>query len=296
VSGTRVEGKVAIVTGAASGIGAATATLLAAEGAAVVVADVDGAGATAHATRIMQQGGTALAVVADVADEAAIEDLVAATVSTFGSLDIIHNNAAATALAPDDSEVGTADVALWRRTFDVNVLGTMLLTKHALPHLIAAGSSSIVNMSSAAAYGGFDGLSAYSASKAAVIALTRTVATQYGKQGVRCNAVVPGQIRTMALERTLPTNGRDEALAALRRQVSPILVSRTTSRTPCCTSRARRLGLSPGRCSVSMVACWPTCPHGRLANQQAETRWSRGVTSCVPADRSDRWCSAACRM
>jgi|1186.fasta_scaffold01762_3 NAD(P)-dependent dehydrogenase (short-subunit alcohol dehydrogenase family) len=197
--GPRLEGKVAIVTGAAAGIGAATAAALAAEGARVVVADLDGDGGLEQASVIRAAGGDAVAVSVDISDEAAVESLVEQTLTTFGRIDVLHNNAAATRLGGTvDGPVREADLAVWNETLLVNLCGTMLVTKHVLGPMLEQGSGSIVNTSSGAALGGDLGHPAYSASKAGVISLTQSVATMYGKDGIRCNAVLPGLIVTEA--------------------------------------------------------------------------------------------------
>lgn len=193
----RLAGKVAIVTGAASGIGAGTARVLAAAGAAVVVADIDVERAEEQAATIRAAGYRAAAIAADVSDEAAVERLVVETVATFGGLDVVHNNAAATALSRAEPQlIADADPAQWDTTFRVNTTGAMLVIKHAIPPMLERGGGSIINMSSGAGQRGDLGHTAYAASKAAVVALTRYVATQYGKQGIRCNAISPGMIIT----------------------------------------------------------------------------------------------------
>jgi NAD(P)-dependent dehydrogenase (short-subunit alcohol dehydrogenase family) len=195
----RLQGKVAVVTGAASGIGAATATALAAEGARVVVADLDADGGTERAALIRAAGGDALAVTVDISDEAAVESLVEQTLKAYGRVDVLHNNAAATRLGGTvDGPVREAELSVWNETLLVNLCGTMLVTKHALGPMLDQGSGSIVNTSSGAALGGDLGHPAYSASKAGVISLTQSVATMYGKAGIRCNAVLPGLIITEA--------------------------------------------------------------------------------------------------
>jgi NAD(P)-dependent dehydrogenase (short-subunit alcohol dehydrogenase family) len=197
----RVKGKVAIVTGAASGIGAATVAALAREGAQVVVADIDADGAERQAQRIREDGAEAIGIAVDIGDEAAVRLVIERTVGEFGRLDVLHNNAAATRLGGTvDVAVQEADLAVWMQTMLVNVCGTMLMIKHALPQMISQGTGSIINTSSAAALAGDLGHPAYSASKAAIISLTQSVATQYGKSGIRCNAVLPGLILTAAGE------------------------------------------------------------------------------------------------
>jgi NAD(P)-dependent dehydrogenase (short-subunit alcohol dehydrogenase family) len=197
--GSRLQSKVAIVTGSASGIGRECALSLAREGASVVVADLDIDGAHTVAEQISDDGGQALAVQVDLGDSASVESLVRQAVARFGSLDILHNNAAATHMAANrDLNVADMDPEVWDATMRINLKGTMLATKHALPHLVAAGGGSIVNTSSGASLGGDLGHTAYGVSKAAINALTRYTAAQYGKAGVRCNAVAPGLIVTPA--------------------------------------------------------------------------------------------------
>jgi len=195
----RLNGKVAIVTGAASGIGAATVEALAREGARVVVADIDADGANRQAGRIRDAGGDAIGVAVDIGDESSVRELINATLAAFGRLDIVHNNAAATRLGGVlDAGVHEADLEVWLETMRVNVCGTMLVTKHALVPMLDQRAGSVINTSSAAALAGDLGHPAYSASKAAIISLTQSVATRYGKAGIRCNTVLPGLILTEA--------------------------------------------------------------------------------------------------
>jgi NAD(P)-dependent dehydrogenase (short-subunit alcohol dehydrogenase family) len=197
----RVQDKVAIVTGGGSGIGRAAARRLAAEGALVAVVDIDGTRAEAVAGEIVEAGGTARAVTADVGDPDAVAAMVDTTVSAFGRLDILHNNAAR--LDPDhmqhDGLVADLDVDHWDATMRVNLRGYVLGCKYALPHMIEGGSGSIVNTSSQAATHGDLRMSAYAMAKGGVNTLTRYVATQYGKAGVRCNAIMPGIVLTEAM-------------------------------------------------------------------------------------------------
>lgn len=196
--GDRVEGKVAIVTGAASGIGQTTAELLASEGAAVVIADMNGPGAETVAAGIRERGGRAVSQTTDVTSEAEIECMIAAATDAFGGLHILHNNAAMTAASEhvQDADLMTMTTEYWDRSFTVNLRGAMLACKHALPVMIAGGGGAIVNTSSNQSLAGDLSQFAYSAAKAGVNALTRSVATTYGRQGIRCNTVAPGFIRT----------------------------------------------------------------------------------------------------
>jgi len=199
-----LEGRVAIITGAAMdedggiGIGGATAQLMAREGARVVAADVNGAGALRLAESIQKSGGQALGLEVDVSRESDIAGMVAATVDKFGGVDILHNNAGA--LGPDvlgkDGDLLSLDVATFERTLAVNLTGIMLGCKHAIPHMLKRGRGAIVNTSSAASLQGDLVRASYGASKGGLNSLTRYVAAMYGKQGIRCNAVAPGLVVT----------------------------------------------------------------------------------------------------
>lgn len=199
----RVDGKVALVTGGAAGIGRETARLLAREGARVVVADIDSDGAERVADEL---GDTASAEFFDATREETIAELVRAVVARHGRIDVVHNNAALVGADAwhHDSTVIDTSIEMWDRAFATNVRSVFLVCKHAIPHMLAAGHGSIVNMASLAGLRGSGILTAYGSSKAAVIGLTRYVAAQYGKQGVRCNAVAPGVIQTRQLLDAMP--------------------------------------------------------------------------------------------
>ena len=200
------QAKVAVVTGGGSGIGEATAKRLAFQGARVVIADINSAGAERVVQQIAAAGGSATAYVVDVADEAGVMGMVQHAMRTFGHLDLLHNNAAviSTKHMARDKLVTDMDVEIWDRTMAVNVRGVMLGCKHAIPEMIKRGGGAIVNMSSVASLFGAMQDVAYGTSKAAIEALTRYVAAQYGKQGVRCNAVLPSVTLTPAVKSNIP--------------------------------------------------------------------------------------------
>lgn len=199
----RLENRVAIVTGGAGGIGAATARRLVDEGAQVVVADIDLDRAAIVADEL---GGNARPVRFDAGDSESIRHLVDGAVATFGRLDILHNNAAATdpAIQYRDTTAAEIDLDVWRTTLEVNLTGYLVACKFALPHMLARGGGSIINTASAAGSAGDIRTIAYGVSKGGIIALTKYVATQYGRQGIRCNSVSPGLILTETLRRSAP--------------------------------------------------------------------------------------------
>ncbi len=218
----RFVGKVAIVTGGAGNIGRATAQRLAAEGAAVTVADLDGDAAARVVESIDERGGTARAQATDVTDPDGVAALVADTVAAFGGLDVLHNNAAAIALNGEDQDVVTMDLDTWHRVLDVNLTGPMLGCRFAIPAMLERGGGAIVNTASAAAFYGSSSLAAYGTSKAGLVALTRYVATAYGDRGIRCNAVAPGVVVDRATQEALGGPMGD----TLRRYTSSHLVGR----------------------------------------------------------------------
>jgi len=199
----RLEGKIAIVTGGGGGIGSAVARRIVSEGGKVAIADVFEDSAKAAADPL---GDAALAVQFDAADPASIEAMVQATVDHFGGLDILHNNAAMTdpAKHPLDTTPVDIPIEIWDEIIDINLRGYLLGCKYAIPHMIARGGGSIINTASNSGVAGDLARVAYGASKGGIITLSKYVATQYGKQNIRCNSVSPGVVLTAALEATVP--------------------------------------------------------------------------------------------
>jgi 3-oxoacyl-[acyl-carrier protein] reductase len=189
-----VAGKTAIVTGAATGIGAATAALLAARGARVLAAGLQPEALRETVAAIEAAGGEALAIEADVSDPEQIEAVAARAEEAFGGTDILVNNAAIYPLGPWHE----ADAAEWDAVFATNVRGAFLLARAVRPQMLARGGGSIVNVASVTFYWGEAGLLSYVASKGAVIGFTRSLAREAGPEGIRVNAVAPGAFPTAA--------------------------------------------------------------------------------------------------
>ena len=188
----RVEGRVAIVTGAASGIGEASAARLAEEGAIVICADINGTEAESTAELIRESGWSAKSATIDISDDRQCDELVTQTVAEFGSVDVLVNNAGVN-LPGVFHEITNETID---RTLNVNVKGAMYLTRAVIPHMLAKGNGSIVNMSSVNGLVSEPFLTAYSASKGAIVMFTKGIALDYAKAGIRCNAICPGWVDT----------------------------------------------------------------------------------------------------
>ncbi len=198
-----LNGKTFLVAGGATGIGAATARRLAAEGARVAIGDINIDGATAAAAQITDSGGRAIAIEFDLADANSVQNLVDRTIGEFGGIHGLHNVGAD--LSEDnlgrDTTILDTGMDVWQRTLDVNLLGYVRTIQAVLPHLLEGGGGSIVNTSSGAALGSDPQHVAYGASKAAVNHLTRHVAVNWGKHNIRSNGVMPGLVMGETQER-----------------------------------------------------------------------------------------------
>jgi NAD(P)-dependent dehydrogenase (short-subunit alcohol dehydrogenase family) len=198
-----VDGKRALAVGCGQGFGATTARLLAAEGASVVVADIDAEKAEQVADEIRRARHDAISHHVDIGDEDAVKALVDATVERLGGIDILFNNAAVlgTPEVFDDAVKPVLEIStdVWDLTMRVNVRGPWLVCKYAIPHMVRGGGGSVVNTASLAATATMPVSGAYSVSKGGVNTLSIVIATQYGRQGIRCNAINPGLIETRHL-------------------------------------------------------------------------------------------------
>ena len=189
---TGLTGKVAVVAGGATGIGAATAARLADEGCLVVVGDVAVDAARRAADDIVATGGTATAVEFDLAEPDSVAALLDTAATTYGGIDAVFAVGADMAAIRADTDIVNIDLDVWDRVMAVNLRGYVATMKHAIPRMLARGGGAIVNMSSAAAFQGEPTRPAYATAKAGIGALTRHVASRWGKEGIRCNAVAPG--------------------------------------------------------------------------------------------------------
>lgn len=207
-----IEGKRAIVTGAGSGIGRATALRFAREGARVGVVDVAARAAEETVAAIAAEGGEALALAADVTEEEQIAAAVARAVERWGGLDIVVANAAVQLIGQDD-RADRLDLAVWRRTIDINLTGVFLTCKHGIRALLASGGGSVVcTASPTGLFGLAPGYDAYSSSKAGIYGLVRVMANEYAAENIRVNAVVPGFTDTPLVTKIMANDVEREAL------------------------------------------------------------------------------------
>jgi NAD(P)-dependent dehydrogenase (short-subunit alcohol dehydrogenase family) len=200
----RLSNKVAIITGSGSGMGQAAAELFAREGASVVVTDISAEMGEATVRSIRNAGGRAIFVKANVADEDEVKHMVNTAIDAFGRVDVLYNNAGI--MPSDDGSVTDLTEATWDRILDVNLKSAFLCSKYTIPHMMKQGKGSIINIASFVAFMGCTvPQDAYTASKGGMLSLTKSFAVQYGRYGIRCNAICPGPIETPLL-RTLWTN------------------------------------------------------------------------------------------
>lgn len=218
----KLDGKVALVTGAGSGIGRASAELFAAEGAAVAVVDLREDAARETVGKLTAAGHRALAVAADVTDALAIAAAVEQTVRELGRLDVVYNNAGI------GSTGSVADAAEddWDRCLAINAKGTYLTSRAAVPHLEAGGAGSIINQGSVAALVGVANFAAYCAAKGAVVALTRSMAIDLAPRGIRVNVICPGTVFTPLMEPMLAARGDGDMEKGLAMTVAKYPVGR----------------------------------------------------------------------
>ncbi len=192
----RLRGKVALITGAGMGMGREASVLFAAEGARVVVADIDEPAARETVRLAEAAGGQAVAAVGDVAIEADVERMIETGIARFGALHVLYNNAGVLWKDRDRSVLET-DERWWDRVMAINLKSVFWVTKHGIPHLRAAGGGSIIMIGSVSALAGFTrAQDAYTAAKGALISLTKSLAIQFAKDGIRCNVIHPGIVDT----------------------------------------------------------------------------------------------------
>jgi NAD(P)-dependent dehydrogenase (short-subunit alcohol dehydrogenase family) len=210
----RLDGKVVVITGAGGGMGREAALLFSEEGAQVCVADVDAAAADQTAS----EARDAIAVQVDVADAPSVEAMFAATVERYGGIDVLYNNAG---ISPaDDASILETEPEAWDRVQDVNTKGVYLCCRHGIPHLLERGGGSVINVASfVALLGAATSQISYTASKGAVLSLSRELAVQFARQGIRVNALCPGPVETPLLLRIF---GDDPAAYERRRVHLPM--------------------------------------------------------------------------
>lgn len=212
----RLDGKIALVTGSASGIGRACALRMAAEGATVTIADINDEGAAKVANEIKAAGGSAYAVHCDITSERSIRDAIEGAAARSGRLDILHNNAAFVTpeIFAQDIDILTLSTENWDAVMQGTLRGTMLGCRYAVIEMLKNGGGSIINTSSMYGMGAFNRQVSYGVSKGAINTLTQYVATRFGRKGIRCNAVAPSMIDTPLLRSVIPQGLLDANMEA----------------------------------------------------------------------------------
>ncbi|MBY0399970.1 SDR family oxidoreductase [Myxococcota bacterium] len=204
----RLEGKVAFITGAGSGIGRASARLFAEEGAAVVIAEKNAEAGALVAKEVESAGGRALAIETDVTVEVSVERAVAAAIARFGAIHVLFNCAGGS--IPQDAPVTEVDLAVWDHTIGLDLKGTLLCCRHVIPKIIAAGGGSVVNSASVVALMGHP-IHVDAAAKGGILSLTRSLASTYGRQMVRVNAICPGLVLSDRIKARMGNGLMDQA-------------------------------------------------------------------------------------
>ncbi len=190
----RLDGRVALITGAGAGIARAAAAIFAQEGARVALAEINAEAGRATEAMVRDAGGEALFIETDVRQEDSVKSAVTSTVERFGKLDLLYNCAGGS--TAEDDVVTEVDLAVWQHTMSLDVLGPLLMCRHAIPRIIEAGGGSVINMSSGAALRGGSPAHIYTTAKGAILSLTRALAGAYAKHNVRVNAICAGRILT----------------------------------------------------------------------------------------------------
>jgi NAD(P)-dependent dehydrogenase (short-subunit alcohol dehydrogenase family) len=212
----RFEGKVIAIAGGSGGIGSGVSQRLAAEGAIVVIGDIDLKAAEKTAAAIAAKGGRAMPLKLDIGDEASVESFVGAAIGTHGGLDGFHVNALDHSLRADDVDLTTMPMSSYDYMMNVNLRGYVLCTRHAVPQLLKRGGGAMLYTSSGSAYVGEPVRPVYAMAKSGINALSRHVASRWGKQGVRSNVIAPGVIFHPAVEAVMGADYADEIVKTLR--------------------------------------------------------------------------------
>ncbi len=215
--GTRLANKVIIITGAAGGIGRAAALLFAEEGASVIVVDQDVEGGDGTVHQILEKGGTAIFLRTNLVDAKQVEDMVMKAIERFGRIDVLYNNAGVNHFA----RIADVEEEDWDRVMAVNVKSVFLTCKYVIPYMQKAGKGTIINTASTAAIVGLRNLSVYTASKGAVLQLTRNIALDYARDGIRANALCPGVTQTEMTEKVIVSDPDPQAARERFNRVIP---------------------------------------------------------------------------